>query len=263
MPPALPSIAHGVFGYLAYDTIRHVEKRLRHASPHQDTLDLWDGVWMRPHTMLVFDSVTDSLIVTTTVRPQKKRTATKAHERAQQAMDELVARLGKPSPHDGILEEEAIWDIKQHPVFTSMEKNQFEQMVARAKQYIVSGDIFQVVLSQRFTVACDDAPFVFYRRLRRLNPSPFLFFIHTGEAAIAGSSPEILVRLQDGQVIIRPIAGTRPRGGSEQEDRKLARVPQARQQRGGRAFDVAGFGTQRCGARQPCGQRHGGTTNGD
>lgn len=222
MPPSLPSIAHGVFGYLAYDTIRHVEKRLCDASPHQDTLDLWDGVWMRPRMMLVFDSVTDSLIVTMTVRPQKKRTASKAHEQAQQAMDELVARLKKPSHHDGILEEEAIWNITRHRVSTSMEKNQFEQMVARAKEYIVSGDIFQVVLSQRFTVACDDAPFTFYRRLRRLNPSPFLFFIHIGDAVIAGSSPEILVRLQDGQVIIRPIAGTRPRGGSEQEDRELA-----------------------------------------
>jgi anthranilate synthase component 1 len=216
IPHHLPPMAAGVFGYLSYDTVRLVE-RLPAQKP--DPIGVPDALLMRPTTMVIFDAVKDEITIATAVRPQKRISAKTAYARALDRLSEVQDTLDTKSAHassaNGL-------DAAIAPASSNMTPENYMAMVHRAKDYIAAGDIFQVVLSQRFASRFDLPPFALYRALRRVNPSPFLYFLNFGGFAVAGSSPEILVRVRDGEVTVRPIAGTRPRGATPEEDKRLA-----------------------------------------
>ncbi len=213
---ALPPMAAGVFGYLGYDMVRQME-RLSPAKP--DPIGVPEAVMIRPTLMAVFDSVKDELTIVTPVRPQVGVSARAAYETAQARLDVLVSVLESPLDHVAPAADPCM--VAQEPVSNTSE-NRFLEMVAKAKDYIRAGDIFQVVLSQRFTSTFELPAFSLYRALRRVNPAPFLCFLDFGGFQIVCSSPEILVRVRDGKVTIRPIAGTRWRGQTQVEDEALA-----------------------------------------
>ena len=211
-PASLPPMAAGVFGVLGYDMIRLMEP-LGPANP--DPLDLPDAVMVRPSVVAVFDSVGQEIVLATPARPDGS-TASAAYDaavaRLRGVREELRQPL-QPSPEPAHRE--------QPPFAAAQTLESYGQIVARAQDYIAAGDIFQVVPSQRFEAPFALDPLAFYRSLRRTNPSPFLFYLNFGDFQLAGSSPEILVRLRDGEVTIRPIAGTRPRGATPEQDAAL------------------------------------------
>jgi anthranilate synthase component 1 len=209
-------MAAGVFGYMGYDTVRLVE-HLPSVPP--DDLDLPDSVLMRPTIMVIFDAVRDEMTVVTPVRPDARHTADKAYRHAQRRLKAVVAALEAPLRHPASV---ATKKLAAPEPRSNTGAARYLEMVARAKEYIAAGDIFQVVLSQRFSAPFSLPPFALYRALRRLNPSPFLFHLDFGDYALVGSSPEILVRVRHGEVTIRPIAGTARRGASETDDQALA-----------------------------------------
>lgn len=213
---ALPPMAAGLFGYLGYDMVRAME---RLPDPNPDPLGVPDAILMRPRVMVVFDAVADALTVVTPVRPAAGVSARAALEAAQERLDRVAAALEGPLPV------EARADVSSLPLpspVSNTEPGEFLGMVAKAKEYIVAGDIFQVVLSQRFEAPFTLPAFALYRSLRRTNPAPFLCYLDFEAFQVVCSSPEILVRVRDDKVTIRPIAGTRPRGATPAEDRALA-----------------------------------------
>lgn len=212
----LPPMAAGVFGYLGYDMVRQME-RLAPAKP--DPIGVPDSVLIRPTLMAIFDSVRDELIIVTPVRPREGIAAKAAWESAQACLEAAVAILDSPLDHTPPVADPHM--LAQDATSNTTEADYLE-MVARAKEYVRAGDIFQVVLSQRFTAPFDLPAFSLYRALRRINPSPFLCYLDFGGFQIVCSSPEILVRVRDGKVTIRPIAGTRWRGSTHAEDDALA-----------------------------------------
>jgi anthranilate synthase component 1 len=220
LPPGLPPMAAGLVGYLAYDIVRLVEK-LPALKP--DVLGVPDSIFVRPTIMVVFDRLAEQASVITPVRPAPGVDAKAAWEQARQRLAAVAADLGRALPPASL---EARPDTGATPGTalppSNMTREQFHGMVKTAVEYIRAGDAFQIVPSQRFAVPFKLPPFAFYRALRRLNPSPFLFFLDFGGFAVAGSSPEILVRLREGKVTIRPLAGTRRRGATPDEDRALS-----------------------------------------
>lgn len=216
LPRELPPMAAGLVGYMSYDFVRLAE-RLPDDNP--DTIGIPDGIFMRPTVMAIFDNVDGLVTIVTPVRPQDGVSAEAAYERAGERLADIVADFQRSLPY----RRETQQAIGTLPAPTSnVTREEFHAMVARAKEYIAAGDIFQVVLSQRFRIPFKLPPFALYRALRRTNPSPFLFHLDLGDCTLVGSSPEILVRLRDGKVTIRPIAGTRPRGQTPEQDRELA-----------------------------------------
>lgn len=216
VPTDLPPMAAGVFGYMGYDTIRLVE-HLPDTKP--DDLGVPDSVLIRPTIVVIFDAVKDEMSIVTPVRPGPKDTAGKAYKAAIKRLRTVVAALDTPLAHQPLLPSKKLVAPEARSNTTAAA---YLDMVTRAKDYIRAGDIFQVVLSQRFTAPFALPSFALYRALRRLNPSPFLFHLDLGGFSLVGSSPEILVRVRDGRVTIRPIAGTARRGSDEAEDRGLA-----------------------------------------
>ena len=217
LPEHLPPMAAGLVGYMAYDTVRLME---RLPEPNPDPLDLPDGVFVRPTVMAIFDSVKDVVTLVTPVWPGDEMGAERAYRGAIDVLSEATSRLQTGRPHMQGLRER----LPALPEPTSnMTREHFCAMVEKAKEYIAAGDIFQAVLSQRFSLPFELPPFALYRALRRTNPSPFMYFLNLEGFAIVGSSPEILVRLRDGIVTVRPIAGTRPRGANRREDEALAK----------------------------------------
>ncbi len=212
----LPPMAAGVFGYLGYDMVRQME-HLAPAKP--DPIGVPDAIMIRPTIMVVFDTVKDEISVVTPVRPLPGVAAQAAYERGCERIEAVVAILEGPLAH-------APASTDPHLLATPPKSNtseaRFLEMVERAKDYISAGDIFQVVLSQRFTAPFALPAFSLYRALRRVNPAPFLCYLDFGTFQIVCSSPEILVRARDGKVTIRPIAGTRWRGKTAAEDEALA-----------------------------------------
>jgi anthranilate synthase component 1 len=216
VPQGIPPMAAGLFGTLGYDMARQVEN-LPHPPP--DTLGLPDAILLRPTIVAIFDTVKDEIILATPAWPDGRTDAKAAFARAQERLNETVQELERPAPPMAPVPD----DLPSHVAAQSnMTKAEFFDVVARAKDYIAAGDVFQVVPSQRFRRPFTLPPFSLYRALRRLNPSPFLYFLSLPGFQIAGSSPEVLVRLRDNTVTIRPIAGTRPRGRTPEEDRVLA-----------------------------------------
>ncbi|HKJ61486.1 MAG TPA: anthranilate synthase component I [Hyphomicrobiales bacterium] len=216
LPDSLPPMALGVFGYMGYDTVRLIEKL---PEPNPDPIGIPEAVMIRPTLMAIFDNVKDEITVVTPVRPNKTLSAKAAYSRALDRLNAICDELDKPLAHAGAPNGA---DIDFPKAVSNTTPKQYAAMVRKAKKYIAAGDIFQVVLSQRYSAPFDLPPFTLYRALRRVNPSPFLYFLNFGDYAIAGSSPEILVRARQGQVTIRPIAGTRPRGNTPEEDRAMA-----------------------------------------
>jgi len=214
VPEGLPSTAAGIYGYLGYDMVRHMEV-LPDENP--DTLGLPDAILMRPSVLAIFDTLKDELYLTAPVYVRAGVTAPQAWEGAQARIDEATARLGRTLPYVGDLP-----DIEGIAVTSNTSKAEYFGMVERAKEYIRAGDIFQVVLSQRFEAEFTLPPTALYRALRRTNPSPYMYFLDFGSFQVAGSSPEILVKVEQGQVTIRPIAGTRKRGSTPTRDKELA-----------------------------------------
>jgi anthranilate synthase component 1 len=216
IPEGLPPMAAGLVGYMGYDMVRLAE-RLPCSKP--DSIGIPDGMFLRPTVMAIFDNVDDSVTVVTPARPQAGVHARAAFNQACERLADVVSDFDRSLPH---ARDNGVDLAALPPPSSNMSREEFHRMVDRAKEYILAGDIFQVVLSQRLTLPFTLPPFALYRALRRTNPSPFLFFLDFGKFALVGSSPEILVRLRDNQVIIRPIAGTRPRGASAAEDKALA-----------------------------------------
>jgi anthranilate synthase component I len=212
----LPPMAAGVFGYLGYDMVRLME---RLAAPKDTGTGVPDAILIRPTIMVVFDAVKDEITVVTPVRPTHGVGAKAAYEAAQLRIDAVIGSLETVVPADQAV------DVSQLPVpqpRSNTAEQEFHAMVARAKEYILAGDIFQVVLSQRFSAPFSLPPFSLYRALRRVNPAPFLCYLDFLDFQIVCSSPEILVRLREETVTIRPIAGTRPRGATPRHDAELA-----------------------------------------
>jgi anthranilate synthase component 1 len=215
LPAELPAIAAGVIGYMGYDTVRLTE-HLPNENP--DTLSVPDSIFVRPTLMVVFDAVKDEMIVVTPVFPRPEVDGEAAYAAAVERLRGVVAALDEPLPHATSMS--GIELALPTPV-SNTTPAEFLGMVARAKEYIAAGDAFQVVLSQRFSAPFTLPPFALYRALRRTNPSPFLFHLDFGDFSLVGSSPEILVRVRDGEVTIRPLAGTRRRGATPDEDKAL------------------------------------------
>ncbi len=214
LPDHLPPMAAGLIGYMGYDTIRLVEN-IPDGNP--DTLGVPDGLFMRPTVTVIFDTVKDIMSIVAPVYPAANVKADAAFDAAEQRIHNIVKALDKAVPRH-VPAAAPRFDA----AVSNIGRDGYHQMVHKAKEYILAGDIFQVVPSQRFRLPFTLPSFSLYRALRRLNPSPFLFHLNLENFSIVGSSPEILVRLRDGKVTIRPIAGTRPRGKTKAEDTALA-----------------------------------------
>jgi len=213
---SLPPMSAGVFGYLGYDMVRQME---RLAPAKSDKIGAPDALLIRPTIMVVFDTVCDELYVVTPVRPTSSMSAKDAYDSAYARLNAIVTRLNSPLERE---EDPAERQITTQEAVSNTPTHRFLEMVEKAKEYIRAGDIFQVVLSQRFSAAFTLPAFSLYRALRRVNPAPFLCFLDFTDFQIVCSSPEILVRAADGKVTIRPIAGTRWRSDSKEEDERLA-----------------------------------------
>ncbi len=214
LPAGSPPMSAGIFGYLGYDMVRQME---RLPAPKPDILGVPDAIFIRPTVMVVFDSARDEITVVTPVRPLPGVSAELAHEQAQERIEAVVQALDGALPNAPT---QAPFHQEVAPV-SNTTPQAYLDMVERAKEYIRAGDIFQVVLSQRFEAPFTLPPFALYRALRRVNPAPFLVYFNFGDFALVCSSPEILVRLRDDTVTIRPIAGTRRRGATPHEDKAL------------------------------------------
>ena len=214
LPEGLPPIAAGLFGYLGYDMIRLVE-HLPHINP--DPLGLPDATLLRPSVVAVLDGVKGEVTVVAPAWVASGLSARAAYAQAGERVMDALRDLDRAPPAMRDLGEAApVGDAVSN--FTP---DGYRSAVEKAKDYIRAGDIFQVVPSQRWTQSFEVPPFAFYRSLRRTNPSPFMFFFNFGGFQVVGASPEILVRLREGEVTIRPIAGTRKRGATPEEDRAL------------------------------------------
>jgi anthranilate synthase component 1 len=214
LPEGLPPMSAGIFGYLGYDMVRLIEEL---GSPKPDPLGFPDAILIRPTAIVVFDSVKDEITIVSPVRPAHGLSAAQAHSRAIDRLSAVVDALDTPLDKSA----DPIEVDLGVPVISNTPPERYLDMVRRAKDYIAAGDIFQVVLSQRFEAPFTLPPFALYRALRRVNPSPYLYYLDFGGFAIAGSSPEILVKVRDGEVNIRPIAGPKRRGATSAEDRAL------------------------------------------
>jgi len=206
VPEGLPGVLACLVGYFGYETVGLIERLPRAPA---NPLDLPDMLFVRPTLILVFDRLADRLYLAAPV--WAGRSIDPAVERIETAMARLGSPLSRPSPAATALPDRTDLDPQLPP-------GRYFEMVGAAKDYIAAGDIFQVVLAQRFTAPFPLPPFDLYRALRRINPSPFLYHLDMPGFALTGSSPEILVRARDGEVTIRPIAGTRPRGRTALED---------------------------------------------
>jgi anthranilate synthase component I len=215
LPPELPPMAAGLFGYLGYDMVRLVE-RLSQRNP--DPLDLPDAVMLRPSVVVVVDGVMGEVTVISPAWAGSGLAARAAYAQAAERVMDAVRDLDRAPPgasHDlGAAAEPA------EPV-SNFTPDEYRAIVRRAKEYIAAGDIFQVVPSQRWAQRFKLPPFALYRALRRTNPSPYMFYFNFGGFQVIGASPEILVRVKGGRVTIRPIAGTRPRGATPTADAAL------------------------------------------
>ncbi|MCE2391200.1 MAG: anthranilate synthase component I [Proteobacteria bacterium] len=212
----LPRFAGGAVGYVGYDWVRYVE-RLPDSNP--DTLGVADALFTVPETVLVHDRVRQRLSVIHNVEIEDPERADGAYARGCEQIEGIVAKLSQPVPARRAPADNGVsldWQ-------SNLTRESYCEIVQRCKQYIRAGDIFQVVPSQRLSAEASVEPFAIYRQLRVLNPSPYLFFLRCGDHSVIGSSPEVLVRLEDGETVLRPIAGTAARGDTPERDREIER----------------------------------------
>jgi len=214
----LPRFSGGLVGYMGYDMIRFFE-RLPDENP--DDIDLPDSIFMMAGSHIIFDHSTHRIKVVVNAYIEKSGTRTQKPEKIYEAttkkIDEIVKKLNTPLKKQKIKAKKK----KPHKIESNFTKREFEDSVRKAKKYIRAGDIIQVVLSQRFRTRLNCDPLDLYRALRSLNPSPYMYYLNFGEVKMIGSSPEMLVRCENNKVETRPIAGTRPRGRDEEEDKGL------------------------------------------
>ena len=214
LPDDLPQASAGLFGYFGYDMVRHVED-LPNINP--DKIGLPDAMFIRPTIIAVLDGVKGEVILVSPVFCDTQTSCKIAYERAQSKISRAVFELKKQIITNRNLGKSG----KIEEPSSNLTKEEYKSAVKKAKAYIKQGDIFQVVPSQRWTQSFSYSPFSLYRSLRRTNPSPFMFFFNFGNFQVIGASPEILVRVFGNEVTIRPIAGTRPRGATPEEDKAL------------------------------------------
>jgi anthranilate synthase component 1 len=215
VPPELPRALACLVGYFGYETVGLVEDLPR---AEREGLGLPDMVFVRPTVVLIFDRLADQLFLVAPLWPDSGLAPERAIRLAEERIDAVAARLASAEPPPAPRA-----DLPEPALAPVLPDGAYRSMVLRAKDYIAAGDVFQVVLAQRFTAPFALPPFELYRALRRINPSPFLYFLDLPDFALSGSSPEILVRVRDGEITIRPIAGTRPRALSASEDADNAR----------------------------------------
>lgn len=215
----LPAFSGGLVGYFGYDTVRYVEKRLRDSAP-KDMLGTPDILLMVSDEMLVFDNLSGTIKIIIHVDPS----IDEAYQKAQHRLDELAAQLTKPAPSLPPIclpSDEAQGKASESDFVSVSGEDEYKRWVEKIKEYVLAGDVMQVVPSQRLVSDFTGEPINLYRALRNLNPSPYMYYLDLDDFHIAGSSPEILARLEDGVITVRPIAGTRRRGYTEEEDQAL------------------------------------------
>ncbi len=211
--PQMPEFSGGLVGYFGFETIAYIESKLEQDRP--DRLGLPDVLLMLSEEVAVFDNLKGRLYLIVHADPSQPQ----AYARAQRRLDELAFRLRRAGPsYPEVLDPKSLAEKDFKSTFT---RDEYCALVEKAKEYIRAGDIFQVVPSQRLSVPFRARPVDVYRALRALNPSPYMYFLDLGATQIVGSSPEILVRLKKRKVVLRPIAGTRPRGKTREEDLAL------------------------------------------
>ncbi|GFO72127.1 anthranilate synthase component I [Bathymodiolus japonicus methanotrophic gill symbiont] len=208
---ALPRFNGGLVGYFGYETIGYIEPRLK-ATAKDDPIGSPDILLMVSEEILVFDNLSGKLMLLTHANPEQAN----AYENAQARLDELIIKLRELK--EEIKTEHTPKQVNEADFVSGFTEEGFKEAVLKAKEYIIAGDIMQVVLSQRLSIPFNAAPMDLYRALRCLNPSPYMYYLNLENFHIVGSSPEILVRLEDEMVTVRPIAGTRPRGKTPAED---------------------------------------------
>jgi anthranilate synthase component I len=226
--PGLPRFQGGAVGFLAYDMVRHMERLPRST---RDDLALPDTVFLFSDTLLVFDNLRHRLLVIANARVDKHDAASldAAYDRAAVQIGMAIAKLSRPvrAPAPLTLTAPApLVALGEEGFTTTMDEGTFSDAVRQAKEFIAAGDAYQVVVSRRLDCTLDADPFTVYRALRTINPSPYLFYLRLGKTTIVGSSPEVLVRVEGDRVEERPIAGTRPRGGTEAQDQAIEREMQ-------------------------------------
>ena len=214
LPKELPQSSAGLFGYFGYDMVRHVENL---PNLNKDTIGLPDAMFIRPSIIAVLDGVKGEVILVAPVFYEPKVDEKEAFKKAKEKISSAILELKKQTITDRNL---GTPGEMEEPT-SNFTKDEYKAAVDKAKNYINNGDIFQVVPSQRWTQNFSYSPFSLYRSLRRTNPSPFMFYFNFGEFQVIGASPEILVRVFGKEVTVRPIAGTRPRGKTPEEDKQL------------------------------------------
>ncbi|MAI19211.1 MAG: anthranilate synthase component I [Rhodobacteraceae bacterium TMED111] len=214
LPKELPQSSAGLFGYFGYDMVRHVENL---PNLNEDTIGLPDAMFIRPSIIAVLDGVKGEVILVAPVFYEPKVDEKEAFKKAKEKISSAILELKKQTITDRNL---GAPGEMEEPI-SNFTKDEYKAAVNKAKNYINNGDIFQVVPSQRWTQNFSYSPFSLYRSLRRTNPSPFMFYFNFGEFQVIGASPEILVRVFGKEVTVRPIAGTRPRGKTPEEDKLL------------------------------------------
>jgi anthranilate synthase component I len=211
--PDLPRLTGGLVGYFSYDSVRYIEPRLAASAP-PDTLGTPDILLMLSEELVVFDNVSGHLYVIVHADPESEADRARAEAR----LDELLSRLRAPLP---AAPEMPAATVNEADFVSGFTQQAFEAAVARIREYIAAGDVMQVVLSQRLSIPFGRSPLELYRALRGLNPSPYMYLMNLGDHHVVGASPEILVRVEEGRLTVRPIAGTRPRGRTTEEDKAL------------------------------------------
>jgi anthranilate synthase component 1 len=214
--PSLPRFFGGAVGFMGYDVVRFFEDL---PGPEKSGLDIPDVFFMITDTLVIFDNITHMIKVVSNAHV-KGRSVEAAYREAVKKINEIVKKLKKGVRSQGSAVRRKT--RKEPKLESNFTRPQYEQAVLKAKEYIRAGDIFQVVPSQRFRTKITAEPYEIYRALRLINPSPYMYFLRCGDATVVGASPEVMVRLEDGAIDLRPIAGTRRRGATEEEDKSLA-----------------------------------------
>mgnify|MGYP001468398375 FL=1 len=207
----LPKFNGGLVGYFGYDCVRYIEPRLKESQP-TDNLGTPDALFMVSEEVAVFDNLKNKLYLIILVNSDSEEEKKKAENR----LDNLEKKLQNPLPDQALIQPKE--SIDESDFVSGFGENEFKSAVNKVKEYIYSGDVMQVVCSQRMSIPFTADPVALYRAIRHLNPSPYLYYLHLGEFHIVGSSPEILARLEDDEVTVRPIAGTRRRGRDNDDD---------------------------------------------
>lgn len=213
--PGLPRFTGGLVGFFAYDCVRYIEKRLANFQK-PDPIGAPDIQLMLSEDVVVFDNLKGELFIIAHVDPADVEAATDAEKRLDKLVQRLRESLDTSAMHASVKK-----TVRESDFVSSYGQDAFKADVSKIKEYVLSGDIMQVVPSQRMSAPFDASPMLLYRALRHLNPSPYMYYMQTDELTIVGSSPEILARMEDGKVTVRPIAGTRKRGATPEQDEAL------------------------------------------